>query len=288
MAIARQLQFYSMIQDLIYKPYFDEYLKSAFKLEVDLRFWKHFLSISIKNYKQENPENRWINEAGFSLYNLQPDGENTWLHVSTETSSIEIKDLDTHSDNFFNWIMNLSIIRIYNSAELLLLQAIQLKYFPNLNPIENNKKNVNKIISEIKNKMVLEGKSFDTTNNRYLIEFLKTKSLNFENFSKVKVNVDWSTTWNGFYEFFSILRNVITHHAMIITPDTRNTINSVAKDAFNYYFIQPLNTTEIDILKPKNEQNFLFFISNVNDFVANTVKFIAEETDFKFIGLHKA
>jgi len=277
-----------MTQHSTYKSYFDEYLKCAFQLEIDLRFWKHFLSTSIKNYKLENPENRWINEAGFSLYNLQPDGQNTWLHVSTQTSSIEVNDLDKHSDNFFIWVMNLSIIRIYNSAELLLLQAIQLKYFPNLKPIDNNKKNANKIISEIKNQFITAGKSYDTTNNRYLIEFLKTKSVDFENFLKVEINVDWSTTWDGFYELFSILRNVITHHAMIITPDTRNNINSVAKDAFNYYFIQPLSTTDIDILKPKNEHNFLFFVSHVNDFVANTVKFIAEEKNFAFIGLHKA
>jgi hypothetical protein len=93
--------------------------------------------------------------------------------------------------------------------------------------------------------------------------------------------------WDEFYEFFSILRNVITHHAMIITPDIRNNLNSVAKDAFNHYFIQPSNTTDIDILKSKDEHHFLYFVSHVNDFVANAVKFIAGETNFAFIGLHK-
>ena len=277
-----------MTQHSTYKSYFDEYLKSAFQLEVDLRFWKHFLTTSIKNYKIENPENRWINEAVFTVYNLQPDGQDTWLHVSKETSSIEIRDLETHSDNFFTWVMNLSIIRIYNAAEMLLLQAVQLKYFTNLKAIDNNKKNANKIIAEIKKSFVASGKSFDTTNNRYLIEFLKIKSINFENFLKLKVNLDWTIKWDGFYEFFSILRNVITHHVMIITPDIRNNINSVAKDAFNHYFIQPSNTTDIEILKPKNEHDFLLFVIHVNNFVANTLKFIAEETDFTFIGLHEA
>lgn len=276
-----------MTQHLTYKSYFDEYCKSAFQLGVDLRFWKYFLSISIKNYKLENPENRWINKAGFSLYNLQPDGQNTRLYFSKETSSIEIKDLEAHSDNFFIWIMNLSIIRIYNAAELLLLKAIQLKYFPNTKPIDNNKKNANKIIAEIKNHFVAAGKSFETANNRYLIEFLKIKSIDFTNFLQLKVNEDWTTKWDGFYEFFSILRNVISHHAMIITPDIRNNINSVAKDAFNHYFIQPSTTTDIDILKPKNEHDFLYFISHVDNFVVNTLKFIAEETNFIFIGLHE-
>ena len=277
-----------MTQQISYKSYFDEYLKTAFQLEIDLRFWKHFLSTSIKDYKLENPENRWINETGFSLYNLQPDGLNTWLHVSKQTSSIEIKDLETHSDNFFTWIMNLSIIRLYNASELFLLQAIQLKYFPSLQPLNSNKKNANKVVAEIKNYFGANGQSFDTTNNRYLIEFLKAKSSDFTSFLQLKVNVDWTTTWDGFYEFFSILRNVITHHAMIITPDIRNNLNSVAKDAFTHYFIQSSNTMDIDILKPKNEHDFLFFVSHVNDFVSNAVKFIAEEPNFDFIGLHKA
>jgi hypothetical protein len=277
-----------MTQQVSYKSYFDEYLKTAFQIEVDLRFWKHFLSTSIKNYKLENPENRWINEAGFSLYNLQPDGLSTWLHVSQQTSSIEIKDLETHSDNFFTWIMNLSITRIYNVAELFLLQAIRLKYFPSLLPLNNNKKNANKISGEIKSFFSANNQSFDTTNNRYLIEFLKTKSAEFSSFLTLKVNVDWTTKWGGFYEFFSILRNVITHHAMIITPDIRNNLNSVAKDAFNHYFIQPANTVDTDMLKAKDEHDFLFFLSHVNDFVTNTVKFIAGETNLTFIGLHKA
>lgn len=257
-------------------------------MEVDLRFWKHFLSTSIKNYQLENPENRWINEAGFSLYNLRPDGKNTWLHVSNNTSTIEIKDLEKHSDDFFIWVMNLSIVHVYNAAELFLLNAIQLKYFPNLKPIDNNKKNANKIITEIKNHLVTAGKSVDTTNNRYIIEFLKEKSSDFESFLDLKVNIDWTTKWDGFYEFFSILRNIITHHAMTITPDIRNNINSVAKDAFKHYFIQPSKTTDVDILKAKSEHEFLFFVSHVNDFVANAVKFIAAEIDFKFIGLYKA
>ena len=276
-----------MTQQESYKSYFNEYLKTAFQIDVDLRFWKHFLSTSIQNYKLENPENRWINETGFSLYNIQPDGLNTWLHVSKETSSIEIKDLETHSDNFFTWIMNLSIIRIYNAAELFLLQSIQLKYFPSLHPVNNNKKNANKIIAEIRNYFSANGQSFDTTNNRYLIEFLKDKSSDFSSFLQLKVNMDWTTKWDEFYEFFSILRNVITHHAMIITPAIRNNLNSIAKDAFNHYFIQPSNTTDIDILKSKDEHHFLYFVSHVNVFVGNAVKFIAEETNFSFIGLDK-
>lgn len=277
-----------MNQQVTYKTHFDDYLKSAFQLEVDLRFWKLFISNSIKNYQLENSENGWINEAEFSLYNLHPDGQNTWLYCSNDTSTIEINDLEKHSNTFFNWVMNLSIVRIYNAAELLLLNTIQLKYFPNLKPINNNKKNANRIIAEIKNDLISSGKSFDATNNRYIIEFLRIRSSEFESFLELKIKTDWTTTWKDFFELFSILRNIITHHAMTMTPDIRNSIYTVAKDAFKHYFFQPAKTTDVDILKTKSEHDFLNFISLVNDFVSNTVKYIAEEIDFNFIGLYKA
>lgn len=120
------------------------------------------------------------------------------------------------------------------------------------------------------------------------MEFMKHKSSDFSGFLRQKVNVNWTTRWDGFYEFFSILRNVITHQAMTITVDIRNNINSVAKDAFNHYFNQSLSEANIDILKPKNEHEFLFFVSHVNDFVTNTVKFIAEEENLRFIGFDDA
>jgi len=276
-----------MTQQESYKSYFDEYLKTALQIDVDLRFWKHFLSTAVQDYQLENAENTRISDVKFCLYNIQPDGLSKWLHISKEISSIDIKDLKKHSDNFFTWIMNLSITHLYNAAELFLLQSIQLKYFPSLPSFNNYKKNATKIIVEIKNYFNANGKSFDTTNNRYLIEFIKDKSSDFASFLQLKVNTDWTTKWGEFYEFFSILRNVITHHAMIITPDIRNNLNSVAKDAFNHYFIQPPNTTDIDILKSEDEHHFLYFVSHVNDFVANAVKFIAGETNFAFIGLHK-
>ena len=75
---------------------------------------------------------------------------------------------------------------------------------------------------------------------------------------------------------------------MIISHDNRNSLNSVAKDIFNHYFVQPIDTKDAEILKPKDEQYFLNFVRQVNDFAANTIKFIADENDFVFIGLHKA
>lgn len=278
-----------MVQSVSYKVFFDNYRESVSKTEIDLRFWKHFLSMSIEKYQLENPENRRINQSGFSLYNIEPVGMHQWLHISPETFEIEIKDLEEHRDNFFTWIMNLSIIRIYNSVELLLLQSIQHKYFQNLEDPSKGKKQTNKIISEVKKYLTTNNLSIDSTNNRYLILFLKSMCRNFETFLQIKTNPtpNWKTNWNEFYEFVSTLRNVITHHAMIVTPSIRNNLNSIAGDVFTHYFESPINNSESEILKPKDGDIFLNFIHQINDFVANSVKFIADEPDFKFIGLYK-
>lgn len=278
-----------MTNQTTYKDYFDEYIKSVSQIEIDIRFWKHFLTISIEKYKTENPINRWISQSGFSLYNIPANGKNVWLHLSNETFSIEIDDLTIHKNNFFVWVMNLSLIRIYNAAELLLLQAIRHKYFPTLADPIQGKKETNKVIEQIKTYLKNHGQTVDIKNNRYIILFLKLNSTEIDNFYDLSVNsVNWKTNWVNFYELFSILRNVITHHGMLISQSIRNGLISIAGDIFIYYFEQPTNRKSAEILKPKDEQYFLNFINHINDFVGNTVKFIAGKSDLKFIGLYSA
>lgn len=278
-----------MTNQTTYKNYFDEYIKSVSQIEIDIRFWKHFLTMSIEKYKTENPINRWISQSGFSLYNIPADGKNVWLHSSNETFSIEIDDLTAHNNNFFVWIMNLSLIRMYNAVELLLLQAIRHKYFPSLADPIVGKKETNKVIEQIKVYLKNNSQTVDTKNNRYIILFLKLNSVEIDNFYDNSVNsVNWKTNWINFYELFSILRNVITHHGMLISQSIRNELNSIARDIFIHYFEQPTNRKSTEILKPKDEQYFLNFINHINDFAGNTVKFIAGQSDLKFIGLYSA
>lgn len=278
-----------MTNQTTYKNYFDEYIKSVSQIEIDIRFWKHFLTMAIEKYKSENLVNRWISQSGFSLYNIPADGKNVWLHSSNETFSIEIDDLTIHSNNFFVWIMNLSLIRMYNAVELLLLQAIRHKYFTTLADPINGKKETNKVIEQIKEYLKNNGQEVDTKNNRYIILFLKLNSNDIDDFYGNSVNsVNWKTNWINFYELFSILRNVITHHGMLISQSIRNEVNSIAGDIFIHYFEQPVNRKSTEILKPKDEQYFLNFINHINDFAGNTVKFIAGQSDLKFIGLYSA
>jgi hypothetical protein len=271
-----------------YKVYFEDYIKSVFEIEVDIRFWKHFLDISIDRYKVENPINRWISQSGFSLYNIPPDSKNIWLHTSNATFTIEIDDLTGHSTNFFSWVMNMSIVRMYNAVEILLLRAIKLKHFPNLADPIKGKKETNKVIAEIKNHLKLIKEDVDTKNNRYLISFLRHSSTDIESFLVNSVNsANWKTSWNNFYELFSILRNIIAHQSMIIEKNVRNEINSIAGDIFNFYFDQP-SPKVTDVLAIKDHNLFLNFTNHINDFSGNMVKFIAGENDPKFIGLYPA
>ena len=278
-----------MINQTNYKNYFDDYIKCVLQVQDDIRFWKHFLTISIDKYKADNPINRWISQSGFSLYNIPSDGKDIWLNCSDETFTIEIDDLTHHSNNFFNWVMSLSLIRMYNAVELLLLRAIQNKYFPALRDPIVGKKETNKVIAEIKNYLKNNNQDIDAKNNRHIILFLKFNSVEITSLYNNSVNcVNWKTSWENFYELFSVLRNIIAHHGMMISQGVRNEINSIAGDIFNHYFEQPINKKNDEILKIKDEQYFLNFINHIHDFAGNTVKFVAGENDLKFIGLYPA
>jgi hypothetical protein len=272
-----------------YKIYFDDYVKSVFQIEVDIRFWKQFLAMSIDRYKADNPVNRWISQSGFSFYNFSPDGKSIWLHTSDTTFTIEIDDLTDHSANFFSWIMNVSLVRMYNAVEILLLRAIRQKHFPNLADPIKGKKETNKVIAEIKNHLKNNNRDIDAKNNRYFISFLRNSSADIESFLINGVNsANWKTSWKNFYELFSVLRNIITHHGMIVEQNVRNEINSIAGDIFNFYFQQPDAKKGTDVLAVKDHDLFLNFTSHINDFSGNMIKFIAGENDLKFIGLYPA
>jgi hypothetical protein len=178
---------------------------------------------------------------------------------------------------------------MYNAVELLLLRTIRHKYFPTLADPIIGKKETNKVIAEIKDYLKNNKKEIDTKNNRYIILFLKQNSTDITSFCSNSVNsANWKTTWESFYELFSILRNTITHHGMLISQSVRNEVNSIAGDIFTHYFEQSINTKDAEILKVKDEQYFLNFTNHINDFAGNVVKFIAGESDLKFIGLYPA
>lgn len=270
-----------------YKIIFDDYVNTVFTVERDIRFWKHFLDTAIKKYQEENVENRWINQAGFSIYNYSFQ-QGMWLHTSEHTKEIYISDLKEHSTEMFTWIMNLSLVRIYNAAELLLLRTIQNQYFNNLEDPIKGRKETNKVKAAVKQTLKFAGQIVDTTNERYLIEFMNVNSTAIATFLKAPVNhINWKVTWKNYFELFAILRNVIAHKSMMLTANLKNEIKSISGDIFNHYF-STANKTDAELLKPYNSDYFLNFLHHMNDFAGNTLKFLAGESDLEFIGMTSA
>lgn len=272
-----------------YKRYFDDYIKSVFQIQVHIGFWKQFLNMSIEQYKKDNPENRWISQSGFAIYNIPPDGQNTWLYMSDATFTIEIDDLTGQSSRFFSWVMNMALVRLYNTVEILLLRVIREKHFPHLDDPVDGKKETNKVIAEIKNFLKNRNQNADSKNNRYIIQFLRETTPEIATFLNISVNsANWKTNWKNFFELVSILRNIVTHHSMIVEKNVRNEINSIAGDIFNFYYEGPDANENEDLLRAKSEDLFLNFKNHFNEFSGNIVKFIASGSDLKVIGFRPA
>lgn len=73
---------------------------------------------------------------------------------------------------------------------------------------------------------------------------------------------------------------------MMVSRNTKNVLNSIAPDIYHRYFEQSRNSQAAEILKPKDGDNFIGLLSRMNDFAANTIKFIADEQSLSFLGLH--
>lgn len=257
---------------------FEIYKEVIFGVDVDLRFWQSFLDLSIREYKMKNPKIEEVFTAIFPAYNINPHTNHGLLKTDNKILSIKTKDLDKHSQDFFVWVSNLSILKTYNALEIFLLQAIQLKYFPEIkNPIEN-KKATNQITDKIKSYLKSKDIKVDTKNNRYIIQFLKQKSTDITIFLEQPVRFNLTTNWENFFELISILRNVIAHNGIIVSADILCEINSKAKDIFNRHFSLSKNNKYYMILSPITDQ-FLEFISFYNDFALNSVKLMYNESE---------
>ncbi len=264
---------------------FEQYKNSLFQIKNDLRFWKQFLKTSIDSFQKEYPENRWIFQSGFYVYDITENSNSGRLKRSDDLYSIEIGDLHRHSDHFFDWIMNVSFVRVYNSVELLLLQCIRTKYFSQTPDPNIGKKEMKQLQNEIKKSLKESGIQPDGRNNRYLIQFLKTQNDRYKTFCYQPVRIDRTTSWENFFEFISILRHIISHNGMLISKRMNNDLKSIARDLYTSYFDEPLDRVDGYFLKPKSSDSYLNFLSLVNDFSANTVKFVANENNLKFIGM---
>lgn len=274
---------------LTIKEAFEDYKNVVFDTTtIGLSFWSHFLDHSIDLYFDKYPEkkNDWLNKSVFSVFDINPNIGNGYSKRHEIIHEVLANELGNHKVELFEWMMNLSLLKIYNALEILILRSIQIKYFPTLNDPLLGRKEMKEITSEIKNYLKIKSVNADTNNNRYLIKYIELNSSDFTNFIKFSVRIDKKTNWEGFFEMVSILRNVVAHNNMLVTKNTLNEIKTHGKDIFEQYFDLRKTISGSTILSPKQDLGvFSNFINLFNEFGLNTVKFIFEENDLQFLGL---
>lgn len=264
---------------------FEDYKLSSEENKNYLSFWEHFLILSVKEYLEKNKESKTLFESAFSLYNQSDVHLSGWLNVHDEIFSISTESLEDARTKFFQFAINSGIVRAYNILEVFLLRIVRLKHYGNFADPRSDKKSLNKLKRQIRDDLLNNQLNDDTSNNFYLINFLKWKSPKFENFLKRKMNTDNDTTYENFFKTISLLRHTIVHQEMIITNDVLNHLNQIGSEILNRYFFDlDRKKSHVD-LKPMPMTTSINLFLLIDEFAGNCLKFYLDENNFEFIGL---
>lgn len=259
-----------------------DFQKSIHHLDSDLNFWNHFvIKWAIPEYQTKNKA-QVIHSSAYSTYdNVAETGEG-WLKLHHDIREIHSDDLKLHSKVLFCWVEGLSIVRVYNALEILLLQAIDVVYFGEAVKPLTRKNDVDDIHQRIE--AVLGGKK-DRKNNKHLIAFLRLKSEEFNKWVDKPVRKGMSANWEEFFYLISILRHAVVHQGLLINRDLLNEIKSrECYEIFSKHFdLIDLENNSFE-LQPIQE-NFKGFIGMSVQFAVNTLKFVSKQSDVSFLGL---
>jgi len=257
---------------------FEVYRQSIFALQNDIQFWRLFLTISINEYVQGKPAEFTMYKSIFSVYDINPKTNIGYLNSHHSIKAYSVDRIFNEKEKFFNWIINLAVLKAYNAAEILILETISINYFEKMNLSIIDKKAQVLINTKIREYLKTIQVDYNTTNNKHLINYLKSKSSDFLMFVTQSIRVGSKTTWGNFFNTFSLLRHIIAHNGMIVSDDALNEIRSTSKDVFDAHFY----LSSSNLLIPIHDQ-FLNFLVFVNDFIINSVKIVMEEDSFAFL-----
>lgn len=263
---------------------FAVYKNTVWEISTDIQYWQSFLKWAIKEYQEKTNYPDLLFEAGFCVYDIDYSTQSGLLKSHNKTFTIYKSELENHRQDFINWVMNLSIIKAYNAVELFLLEAIKILYLPANQNSVNSKRNIDQIQKSIKEYLLANGCTYDTKNNRHIIEFLKANSSSFTMFLSNPIRVDLETNWANYFEFLSILRNIISHQGMTININVLNEIKSKSKDIFQRHFELVEDSYGFMSLHPK-ESVFPGFLFLINDFTLNTIKHVASQPNLDFLDM---
>ncbi len=184
--------------------------------------------------------------------------------------------------------MNLSIPRVYNAIEILLLSAVMDEYFNkelDLKKFKTQQGEMNRAIRDYFDNNSLG--RYESKNNRHILKYLGHKSAEINNFLNQNVRVDLNVNWQQFFEFISILRNVVTHNGMMMSKDVINQINSNAESLYGKYFSDSILKEDLVLLSPIQDL-FLNVLNMTNEFALNMVKFIKNKPNLGFASFEPA
>jgi hypothetical protein len=261
---------------------YKEYIEVVFQTEIDLKFWNVFLEQSVSEHTEENPFNKVTVTSIFSAFDINVNLNTGYLKAYEKHKSIGNTRLQKYKESFFSWVINGGIVRIYIAAEIAFIQTIWKIHFPSFfDPIEN-RNNMAKLHTAIRNELKTKGKKAETKNNRHLIEYLSSVSPEYQEFLSRSVKIDLKTNWSDFFELVSILRNIFSHAGSKISKNTINELKSKSKDILERHFT--ILTDDYGELQLMVIQESLGnFINLINTFVLNTIKIALQEKDFSFL-----
>lgn len=259
----------------------DHYEKLVRSIEDDLRYWDHFVNKwAIPEY-QKTHDNHRVFESAYAVYDINVPHTSARLKSSPVTVQFNSDDLYRHSHAFFGWLYNMAVVRAYNGMEILLYRLINVCFIA----IPNNRASSNSEIKKIFSAIQQELGKVDKTNNQFLLDYLVSKSSNYDTFLPMPIRVGDPTAWLDFFYLISVLRHTIVHNSMIITSDTLNAIKSHnCYTTFQlYYDLNRISDKEFS-MQPKQDR-FLNLTSLITEFSVNTLKIICDQSDLKFLGL---
>jgi hypothetical protein len=264
---------------------FKSYRNVVWNVSTDIQFWNAFLDYAIGERQKNEPESELVYSAVFSHYNHDLINGKGSLSYQPNAMLIANGDLAVRKEGFLNWVRILSILKVYNSMELFLLEAIRIRFFSSLNSAITGKDAVDKIIGEIMDFLKSNREPVDKKNNKHILRFMEIKSKEVAAFFNLAVRTDLNSNWRNFFEQLSVLRNLITHQGAILNTNALNTIKSTGRDIFLRYFELVKDDAGHEILTPIGGTRFSDYILHCNDFALNTVKFLLGERDMGFLEL---
>ena len=264
---------------------YQNYVEAVFQVDIDLKFWNEFLKASVEKFQKENIIAREIFSSLFGAYDIDISTNSGFLKIYEKSKTISSDNLEEYRVNFFSWVINSGLIKIYITLELALIQTIWDKNFSDMPNPAIKKKNSDAIQRKIRDYLKENSKSSETKNNRHILEYLSLKSPDYQVFLSKPIRIDLTTTWADFFELVSILRNIVSHVGSKIDTDILNEIRSKAKDIFERHFTIELNSQGEQHLMAVQDQ-IENFLNILNDFTLNTIKITRNETSFDFLKMN--